>query len=91
VPLRTSGLQLDVKGEGRVLAVGEPQPQAEYRTADPGYFRASGIPLVAGREFDATDRKDGGRVAIINQTLAKLLFQGVDPIGRRIAWTGEVL
>jgi putative ABC transport system permease protein len=91
VPLRASGLQLDVKGEGRVLAVGEPQPQAEYRTADPGYFRASGIPLVAGREFAATDRKDGGRVAIINQTLAKLLFPGVDPIGRRIAWTGEVL
>jgi putative ABC transport system permease protein len=91
VPLRASGLQLDVKAEGRVLAVGEPQPQAEYRTADPGYFKASGIPLVAGRDFASTDRKGGGHVVIINQTLAKLLFPGVDPIGRRIAWTGEVL
>jgi putative ABC transport system permease protein len=91
IPLRTSGIQLDVKAESRALAPGEPQPSAEYRTADPGYFKASGIPLIAGREFMTTDTREGGKVAIINQTLAKLLFPGLDPIGRRVAWTGEVL
>jgi putative ABC transport system permease protein len=91
VPLRTSGFNLDVKAEGRSLAVGEPVPQAEYRTADPGYFTASGIPIVAGREFGVIDDARAPRVVIINQTLARLLYPGLDPIGRRITWTGDVL
>jgi putative ABC transport system permease protein len=91
VPLRASQLQLELKADGRALAVGEPVPQAEYRTADPGYFKASGIPLVAGREFLATDGENGQRVAIINKALANYLFPGKDPVGQRIAWTGDVL
>ncbi|HET7585081.1 MAG TPA: ABC transporter permease [Gemmatimonadaceae bacterium] len=91
VPLRATQFNLDVKAEGRALAVGEPVPQAEYRTADPGYFRASGIKLLAGREFTATDNATSGKVVIINQTLAKLLWPGQDPLGRRLTWTGDVL
>ncbi len=91
VPLRSTQFQLDIKAEGHALGAGEPQPQAEVRTADPGYFTASGMTLVAGRDFAATDNATSGHVAIINQTLAKLLFPGEDPIGRRVAWTGEVL
>jgi predicted permease len=91
IPLRLSQFQLDVKADGRVLAPGEPQPQAEFRTADAGYFRASGMKLVAGRDFDLTDSAKSARVTIVNQTLAKLLFPGLDPIGRRLTWTGDVL
>jgi putative ABC transport system permease protein len=91
VPLRTSGFQLDVKAEGRAIAAGEPQPAAEYRTADVQYFKASGIKLVAGRNFAANDDAKAPRVAVVNQTLAKLLWPGQDPLGRRIAWTGDVL
>lgn len=60
-------------------------PTAEYRTADEGYFRASGIPLLKGREFSATDQKSSEKVAILNKTLADRLFADVDPIGRRVA------
>jgi putative ABC transport system permease protein len=91
VPLRAAGFNLDVKGEGRALGAGEPQPQAEYRTADPGYFKAAGIPLLRGREFSAMDNANAAKVVIINESLAKLLFPAVDPIGRNIAWTGDVL
>jgi putative ABC transport system permease protein len=91
IPLRKSGFQLDVKGEGRALASGEPQPAAEYRTADPSYFKAAGIKIVAGRAFEATDDAKAAHVAIINQTLARTLWPGQDPLGRRVAWTGEVL
>jgi predicted permease len=91
MPLRNSGFQLQVKAEGRPLAPGEPMPRADYRTASPEYFRAAGIPLVAGREFAATDGRDAPLVAILNRTLAERLFPGVDPVGRRVAWTGDVL
>jgi predicted permease len=91
MPLRAAGFMLEVKGEGRALNPGEPTPTAEYRTADPDYFKASGIPLLAGREFSATDRADAAPVVIINRNLADMLFPGQDPVGRRIAWTGEVL
>jgi predicted permease len=91
VPLRVTEFQLDIRAEGRVQSPGEPQPQAEFRTADPGYFKASGMRLMAGRDFTTADLAKSQRVGIVNQTLAKLLFPGEDPIGRRVAWTGEVL
>jgi putative ABC transport system permease protein len=91
IPLRKSEIQLNIKAEGRPVGPGEPQPVSEYRSADPGYFRASGIPLLAGRDFSATDTREGGKVAILNKTLADRLFPGIDPIGRRVAWTGDVL
>ncbi len=90
MPLRNSGFQLDVKAEGRTLGPGEAMPRADYRTASPEYFRAAGIPLLAGRYFDETDRASGRNV-IINTTLAGRLFPGLDPLGRRLAWTGDVL
>jgi predicted permease len=91
IPLRSSQVQLEVKGEGRALASGEPIPRAEFRTANPDYFRASGIRLLRGREFETTDRKGTAMVVILNQTLAEHLFPGQDPVGKRVAWTGEVL
>ncbi len=91
VPLRASQFQLEVKAEGHALAPGEAMPRAEYRTANPDYFRASGIPLLKGREFMATDRDSSGRVVILNQTLAERLFPDRDPLGQRVAWTGDVL
>ena len=91
MPLRAAGFQLEVKADGRVLAPGEPMPRAEYRTVSPEYFRAAGIPLLQGREFTNTDRSGSARVVIINETLAEKLFPDRDPIGREIAWTGDVL
>ena len=90
-PLRSSEMQFDMKAEGKSFAVGEAVPHAELRTAGPDYFRASGIPLLKGRAFAATDRNGSGRVLIINQTLADKFFHGEDPVGKRMAWTGDVL
>jgi predicted permease len=91
MPLRTSGFQLEVKAENRPVAPGDPQPRAEFRTADPDYFTAAGIPLKQGRFFTTTDRDSAARVVIINESLAKALFPDGDAINRRIAWTGDVL
>jgi predicted permease len=91
MPLRGSSVRFDVKAEGKALAVGEAMPSADFRTANPDYFHAAGIPLLQGREFSTTDRWGSGRVVIVNQTLADRLFPGEDPLGKRIAWTGDVL
>jgi putative ABC transport system permease protein len=89
VPLRASQVLLELKAEGRRIEGAT--PTAEYRTADPGYFRASGIPLRKGREFTSGDGPSSAKVVILNQTLANRLFADVEPIGRRVAWTGDVL
>jgi putative ABC transport system permease protein len=91
VPLRSTYFVLEVKAEGRPLASGEATPRATSKMADPEYFRAAGIPLLKGRAFASTDRRDGARVVVINKSFAERLFGNRDPIGRRIAWTGEVL
>jgi predicted permease len=90
-PLVRSTVQFEVKAEGRPLAVGAPMPRAEMRTADPEFFQAAGIPLLRGRAFASTDRFGSGNVVIINATAAARLFDGEDPIGRRVAWTGDIL
>jgi putative ABC transport system permease protein len=90
-PLKASMTSFEVKAEGKSVKVGEATPRADFRTAAPEYFSAAGIPLIKGRAFAATDGVGAGKVVIINQTLADKFFPGEDPIGKRIAWTGELL
>ena len=91
MPLRSSSVRFELKAEGRTPPPGEAVPRAEFRTANPEFFRTAGIPLITGREFATTDWSGSPRVVIINQTLADRLFPGEDPLGRRIAWTGDIL
>jgi predicted permease len=55
-----------------------------YQFVMSDYFRTMGIPIVAGRSFEAIDAASAGRVAIINETLADRLWKGRDPIGRLV-------
>jgi predicted permease len=91
VPLRYSGFELEIKVEGKEPVTGEVTPRAEYRTATPEYFQVAGIPLLAGRAFESTDRRGSQLVVILNKTLADRLFPNEDPLGKRVAWTGDVL
>lgn len=91
MPLRSAQFRLDIKADGRAPVSGEAQPTAEFRTASPEYFRAAGIPLVKGREFATTDRVGSPLVVILNKSLADHLFPDKDPVGQRVAWTGDVL
>lgn len=49
----------------------------------PGFFRTAGITLLQGRDFDETDRAEGPAVAIINRTMAELLWPDEDAVGKR--------
>jgi predicted permease len=59
-------------------------PHAGFRLASPRYFATLGIPLTAGRDFNATDQYDAPFVAIVSQSLARRSFPNQDPIGRKI-------
>lgn len=92
VPLRSSGLVLALRSDEPGALEEEPRTwQAENRTADPEYFRAAGIPLLRGRFFTRDDGAAAPRVAIVNRTMAEWLAPGGDVLGRRIAYTGDLL
>ena len=55
-----------------------------YQFVMSDYFGTMGIPMVAGRSFDRTDNASKGMVAIVNETLAKRIWKGQNPIGRRL-------
>ena len=57
---------------------------ALHQVSTPGYLRATGTRLVAGRDFEAGDTQGGPRVAIVNESLARLLWRDATPIGREL-------
>ena len=58
--------------------------QGDWQWATPGYFETMGIPLIEGRTFDATDRRDGQRVVLVNETLARRYWGSESPLGRAV-------
>jgi predicted permease len=50
----------------------------------PGFFRTVGLELLAGRNFDETDRAGALAVAIVNETLARRAWPGESAVGKRI-------
>ena len=80
--------QFNVTVEGKPAPRPGTEPSAVYRVAMPGYFRTMGMKLVRGRDFDNRDREGAPRVAVINETMARRLWPGEDPIGRRFR-TGD--
>jgi putative ABC transport system permease protein len=49
----------------------------------PNYFGTLNTPFVAGRDFDGHDTVGATRVAIVNETFARKLLNGANPVGQR--------
>lgn len=73
LPLR-SGLNNSVSVPGSPM--GEEPSSVELRVVSPEYFRALGLPLQAGRPFDARDQRDTAPVAIVNRAFAERFLPG---------------
>ena len=75
--------------EGRALA-SENSQDTDYFVATPDYFNAMRIPVKAGRAFTNQDTIETQQVVVINETLARRVFSGEDPIGKRLTvWRDE--
>jgi putative ABC transport system permease protein len=60
------------------------RPVGDVSIITPGYFRALGIPMLNGRDFNDRDRPGAVPVAILNRTAARALFPNQNPIGQRV-------
>jgi predicted permease len=72
-----------IAAKGRVYTRAN-YPEGFVRIVSGGYFQAMGIPLRAGRDFTERDSSDAAKVIIINETLARELWPGQNPIGQII-------
>ena len=72
--------------EGKMPLTDNDTPHARYHSATPDYFKAMGIPLVAGRPFTPGDQKSAPLVMIVNQALAHKYFRGENAVGKRVSF-----
>ena len=87
-----------VDGGSLSIAIEGYSPRADedmiflYNLVGPSYFQTLRIPLIAGREFSRTDDPNGPPAAIVNETLARRMWQSPEnAIGKRLRTgsTGE--
>jgi len=73
--------------EGSASAAPE---QVRFRSDEitPEFFETVGTPLIKGRTFTAADGTSGPKVVIINEAMARRLWPGDDPVGRRFRLGG---
>jgi putative ABC transport system permease protein len=93
VPWREAGAFFDAQftAEGYARADGEDDPRASFRTVSPGFFKALGVPIVAGRDFNADDRSSSEKVVIISESVARRMFNNQDAVDRKMMWTDPVM
>ncbi len=82
---------IPASGDDEMYSVGhlndadsDDHPSALSYRVSPGYFRAMGIPLLAGRDFTPADDASTPHVCIINDVFAHTMFPGRNPIGEKI-------
>ena len=96
LPLQTDTNRVGVWVDTQPVESQETRIVLDNRVLTPGYFRAMGVPLIAGRFFDWTDRPETPRVVIINDAFAREAFPN-GALGHRITldlgtpWTAEVV
>src|SRR5580658_8399081 len=98
---------LQFSADGHVHASGVEDPRAQWRVVSPGFFASLGVPIIAGRDFNALDgqnndqnkngqnkndqNKNDEPVVIVSATLAQRMFPNQDAVNRHVYWTDPVL
>jgi len=59
--------------------------QVFFNIVGNGFFPTMGIPVLAGRTFTAQDTQNSPKVAVINESMARLFFPNGSAVGRRFA------
>jgi predicted permease len=94
VPWRDAGNfgpGFEFSADGHVKAAGEEDPLGRFRSVSPGFFAALGVPMIAGRDFNAGDRKGSEPVVIVSQSVAQRMFPNQDAVNHHLIWTDPVM
>ena len=83
VPFGYGNTAMEIAIEGLHDDPGGAKPSADWRLVSPGYFKAMGIPLHAGRDFEPRDGAGPG-VVVVSEAMARRYWPGADPIGKRM-------
>ncbi len=83
-PLAGGGSSNGLLAEGKAL---DPRNlvNSQLQIISPSYLSTARVPLKAGRDFAPQDTRDHTLVAIVNETLARTMWPGENPIGKRFA------
>ena len=80
VPVSGSGWNNTVVIDGKTYS--DRPHVVNFNGVGPGYFRTMGTPVLAGRDFTASDTVNSRKVAIVSQQFAAKFFEGRNPVGR---------
>ena len=83
LPLQGHVMRLAFDIETRPVAASA-RPRSDAAIVTPGYFAAMGIPLLAGRDFNAGDDAGAASVLVVNRAFQRRFFPGEEVIGKRI-------
>jgi len=83
----TGGSTQPVAIEGEPAKPMSEQPEVAVRRTMPGYLRASGIRLIAGRDFSDADTADRLQVVMISESMAQQFWPNQNPLGKRLTLT----
>ncbi len=90
-PFQSTGLDVSIElpGDGPRETAG--RPMADGLAADAEYFKTLGIPIKRGRAFTDADGENAALVAIVDESLARALWPGREPIGKQLTVVGKPL
>ena len=98
LPLRKDTQRVGIWLDAQPVHSAETKIVLDNRVVSPGYFRAMGVPLLAGRSFEWSDRTDTQKVAIVNDVFVREFFPRGGVLGKRVTldlggstWTGEIV
>jgi predicted permease len=82
IPMGYDASVVSVFPEGQVVNEKSNTETAFYDLVQPAYFRTAGVPVIQGRQFTEADTANSTKVAIVNETFAKKIWPGQDPVGK---------
>jgi predicted permease len=73
-----------VHAQDKPSANPDTDPEADRYSVSADYLKTMAIPVLRGRGFDPTDREGSAPVVLVNGALARRIWPGEDPLGKRV-------
>jgi putative ABC transport system permease protein len=87
IPMSDSGSHQPVQVEGQPVLPMSDQLEVDVRSISAGYFSAMRIPLLRGRDLDASDVAGRAPTVIVSQSFADRFWPGQNPLGKHVTLT----